>query len=88
MYLSVVDLQGVELIGVFGEVGGAPVVARLLFVDTQEVVQRRVFVVDLVQLVASDGSAHSAPRAEHPVSAHTGTTADVRHGRKSIVTIR
>lgn len=61
VYLSVVNLQGVELIGIFGEVGGAPVVARLLFVDTQEVVHGRVLVMKLVQLVASDGGTHSAP---------------------------
>jgi len=61
VYLSIVDLQGVELVGIFGEVGGAPDVARLLFVNTQEVVQCRVFVVKLFQLVASDGRAHSSP---------------------------
>lgn len=61
MYLSIVDLQWVELVGIFGEVGGAPVVARLLFVDTQEVVQGRVLVVKLVQFVASDSGPHSAP---------------------------
>lgn len=48
VYLSIVDLQGVELIGILGEVGGAPVVARLLFVDTQEVVHGRVLVMKLV----------------------------------------
>lgn len=67
LYLSIVNLQGIELIGIFGEVGGAPVITSLLFVDTQEVVHGRVLVTELVQLVASDGGAHSAPRPEHPV---------------------
>lgn len=61
LYLSVVDLQGIELIGVFGEVGGAPIITGLLLVDSQEVVHGRVLVTELVQLVASDGGAHSAP---------------------------
>lgn len=61
VYLPIVDLQGIELIGIFGEVGGAPVVARLLFVDAQEVVHGGVLVVKLVQLVAADGGTHSAP---------------------------
>lgn len=61
VHLSVVDLQGVKLIGIFGEVGGAPVVACFLLVHTQEVVQGRVLVRKLVQLVASDGGAHPAP---------------------------
>lgn len=69
VYLSVINLQGVELIGILGEVGGAPVVARLLLVDTQEVVHGRVLVMKLVQLVAADGGAHPAPRPEHPVPA-------------------
>lgn len=47
-YLSVVDLQRVELVGIFGEVGRAPVVARLFFVHAQEVVHSRVLVVELV----------------------------------------
>lgn len=38
MNLSIVDLQWVELVWIFGEVGGAPVVARLLLVHTQEVI--------------------------------------------------
>lgn len=67
LYLSVVDLQGIELIGIFGEVGGAPVITSLLFVDSQEVVHGRVLVTELVQLVTSDGGAHSAPGPEHPV---------------------
>lgn len=71
VYLSVIDLQGVELIGIFDEVGGAPVVACLLFVNTEEVVHGRVLVVKLVQLVAADGGADSAPRPEHPVPART-----------------
>lgn len=71
VYLSVVNLQGVELIWILGEVGSAPAVARLLFVDTQEVVHGRVLVMKLVQLVAPDGGAHSAPRPEHPVPEHT-----------------
>lgn len=61
LYLSVVDLQGIELIGIFGEVGGAPGISSLLFVDSQEVVHGRVLVTELVQLVASDGGTHSAP---------------------------
>ena len=69
-YLSIVNLQWVELIWVFGEVGGAPVVACLLLIHTQEVVQGRVLVMKLVQLVASDGGTHSTPRPEHPVPAH------------------
>lgn len=39
MYLSIVYLQWVELVGIFGEVGAAPVVACFLLVNTQEVVQ-------------------------------------------------
>lgn len=69
LYLSIVDLQGIELVGIFGEIGGAPLVTSLLFVDGQEVVHGRVLVTELVQLVASDGGAHSAPRPEHPVPA-------------------
>lgn len=61
MYLSVVDLQGIELVGVLGEVGGAPVVASLFLVHAQEVVHGRVLVMKLVQFVAPDGGAHSAP---------------------------
>ena len=69
MYLSVVDLQGVELIGVFGEVGAVPGVARFLLVDAQEVVHGSQLVAKLVQLVAPDGGAHAAPGPEHPVPA-------------------
>lgn len=61
MYLSIVDLQGIELVGILGEVGGAPVVAGLFLVHAQEVVHSRVLVMKLVQFVASDGGAHSAP---------------------------
>lgn len=61
VYLSVVNLQRVELIGIFGEVGRAPVIARLLLVHTQEIIQSRVLVMEFVQLVSSDSCTHSAP---------------------------
>ena len=60
-YLAVVNLQGVELVGVFGEVGRGPGVARLLLVDVAEVVHGRVLVVELVQLIPSDSGANSPP---------------------------
>ena len=60
-YLTIVDLQGVELVWVFCEVGGAPGVACLLFINPQEVVHGRVFIMELVKLVAPNSGAHSAP---------------------------
>lgn len=61
LYLSIVNLQWVKLIGVFGEVGAAPGISRLFLVHSQEVVQGTVLVRKFVQLVASDGGANSAP---------------------------
>lgn len=61
VYLSVVNLQRVELIGIFGEVGRAPVVAGFLLVHTQEIIQGGVLVMEFVQLVSSDGGTYSAP---------------------------
>ena len=69
VYLSIVDLQWVELIGVLGEVGAVPGVACLFLVDPQEVVHGRELFAKLVQLVAPDGGAHAAPGPEHPVPA-------------------
>ena len=69
VYLSVVDLQRVELIGILGEVGAVPGVASLIRVDAQEVVHGCELVTKLVQLVAPDGGAHAAPGPEHPVPA-------------------
>lgn len=48
LYLSIVNLQGIELIGIFSETGRAPGVARLILVDSQEVVHGRVLVMKLV----------------------------------------
>lgn len=66
-HLSIVDLQRVELSGIFDKVRRAPFVSRLFLINGKEIIQSRVLVVEFVQFVSSDGGAHSAPRPEHPV---------------------
>lgn len=61
--------------------GRTPGVACLLFIHAKEVVHGRVLLMELIQLIAPDGGAHSAPGAEHPVPTHRGKREKVRRDR-------